>query len=193
MESVSQDLKALQKEMQDLHSREFFSQEEAFEGFPLVASRNFLFEVTADQARVHEGADSQTPVFTTLPKGTSLQILDRVDDWYAVTLSDSLTGRRSGWVSAISGTIVPQAYTGYVTSRQQEFSGNQSAGADFDSWLIRKVIQKIRAMRKKYENNPFVIVSGFGVEASIPPIPPSVNVSFSFRQDQKRQEKASIE
>jgi hypothetical protein len=112
-------------------------------------------------ATTRMGADKNASVSFKIPAGTTLPVLDKTQDWYAVQNKS----KQVGWVSASDVTPVPSAH---------QTPPNQGG----DEGLFRTLTEKASQMRDKYKNNPYVFVKGFTVNLSLVP---SVSVDFEFK------------
>src|SRR5712691_1090355 len=61
--------------------------------------------VTASQARVYAHPDAKSRVLTTLPRGTTVSLIEQRAGWYQITLTDGKTG----WVAEALVARVPVA------------------------------------------------------------------------------------
>jgi hypothetical protein len=108
-------------------------------------------------ADVRTGADKNADVSFKVSPGTTLPVVDKVNDWYAVKDKSN----KVGWVNASDVTPVT---TPPPLSADEKF--------------FRNLTEKISKMRDKYKDNPYVLVKGFSVTLSIPP---SVTLDLEFK------------
>jgi hypothetical protein len=117
--------------------------------------------ITRPNAPLYKGADSKSQVVTKLPEGTSAAIVDRVGPWYAIKLNDQY--QQTGWVEA--GTVVPEPAA---------FGPYPVTGDD----LYERAMEQVKILKKKYEENPYIRITGFSLEVSVPP---AISVDFEFK------------
>jgi uncharacterized protein YgiM (DUF1202 family) len=103
---------------------------------------------------VKAGAAESTQNLFTLTQGQEYPVFDKVGNWYAIEAA----GGRLGWVNAANVVPKPTAAAG------------SSGGVD---WLVSKA----QELRTKYQNNPYLSVTGFGVTL----LPPSLTINFDFK------------
>lgn len=154
MQSLASDLASLQREI-NANS----NQGMAYEGVTSV-------QVKKSGARVYAAADKSSGEIKEFKAGVTLPVVKKVDDWYVVNLLGE-GGQKFGWVQA--DWVAPKDY-------------NLKANASSEEDIYQKVIGKIQDLKKKYDNNDYVRVSGFSVDVGIPP---SVNISFEFKDSPK--------
>lgn len=104
------------------------------------------------------GADRNTTVIFKVREGTTLPVLDKANDWYAVKDPSN----KVGWVHASAATPV---------GAPEPPEGTQQK-------VFRSLVEGAAKMREQYKNNPYVIVKGFSVNISIAP---SVELQFEFK------------
>lgn len=86
-------------------------------------------KVTADQAAVRSGCESSNPVIQTVAKGSKLDVLSKVADWYAVKLPNNKIGfiPQKQSTPVIPDTVKPGAGGGNATAPGT--SGNDTTAA----------------------------------------------------------------
>jgi uncharacterized protein YgiM (DUF1202 family) len=99
-------------------------------------------------------ADSSQRLFT-ITQGQEYPILDKVGSWYAIEAD----GGRQGWVNAAN--VVPKAAP----------ASPMTGPVD---WAVSKAVE----LRTRYQNNPYVSVTGFGVTLGLPP---SLTINCDFK------------
>jgi len=122
--------------------------------------------VTSQNAVIHKGAGGQTAELTAVEEGASLKVIDKVGEWYAVSLDKPVEGLNTGWIN--SQEIVPAVTVSPITE------------ASFSSFMDRKfndILAMVSKMKEKYKNNPYVRVAGFRIG-----LPPSVQVEIEFKE-----------
>lgn len=123
-------------------------------------------QVKKNGARAYAAADKSSGEIKEFKAGATLPVVKKVDDWYVVNLSGE-GDHQFGWVQA-----------DWVAPKDYNFKTKASSEED----IYQKVISKIQDLKQKYDNNDYVRVSGFSVDVGIPP---SVNISFEFKDPPK--------
>lgn len=154
MGDIARDLAALQKDV-DLVSKKPA-------GYDFATLKNV--KLTGKSVSIYKGAADFSGVVTKLPEGKVLPVVDKAGEWYAVGLDQPSVGYKSGWVHASS--VVPETYTLQVPVKSTTES------------IYQQIMDKVKGFKEKYENNPYVRVTGFSVDISIPP---AVSISFEFK------------
>ena len=118
--------------------------------------------ITTESASIRAGASHEAAVVTTASSGQVFQVIDKVDNWYAVQ-----RGKESlGWVEA--RWAKPLA----------EVQGRPALRVEANEGVFRALTRSAAKMHDKYKNNPYLTVKGFSVSLGLPT---SVNVSFEFK------------
>jgi uncharacterized protein YgiM (DUF1202 family) len=118
--------------------------------------------ITQSSAAVYKGADFKSGVVTKLPEGSSAPIIDKAGEWYAITVKDG-KNPMTGWVPAGSAAPEPAAFGPFPVN-----------GAD----VYDAAMDQIKALKEKYEKNPYIKITGFSVDVKVPP---GVSVEFEFK------------
>ena len=123
-------------------------------------------QVKKNGARVYTAADKSSSEIKEFKAGATLPVVNKVDDWYVVNLIGE-DDHKFGWVQ--SDWVAPKDYKFTATGSNEED-------------IYQKVIGRIQEFKRKYDDNDYVRVSGFSVDVGIPP---SVNISFEFKDSPK--------
>jgi|JI8StandDraft_1071087.scaffolds.fasta_scaffold20422_3 hypothetical protein len=161
----------LNKNLEELHeiARQVYS---AYESEKPSASKKTLagdlsaLEVTS-QASLKDGASLSSKTLGIAEPGTKLSVIGQAGEWFAVDLSQKnplvkSSEKKAAWISAKN--VTPQIV-----------SKTQSVG--FIEDLHKKLLDKVFEIRKEFQNNPYVRVSGFSVSTT----PPSLTMNFEFK------------
>lgn len=154
MSDLANDLADLQKDV------ELVSQKSAADSFATLRR----VKITGKSVPVYKGAADFSGILTKLPEGKVLPVVDKAGEWYAVDLEKTNTGYASGWVNASS--VVPETYS------------VQTKTTSLTDIAYQKVMDKVKELKEKYQNNPYVRVTGFSVDVASPP---AVSISFEFK------------
>jgi len=120
--------------------------------------------VTAPEAGVYSGAASNAKLIKKLSAGVNLPVLDKAAEWYAVDFGEKEAGVQGGWMKAAD--VVPAME--FITYQSQT-----PAERAYD-----QVLEKVRKLKEKYDDNPYVRVTGFNIDISIPP---ALSIGFEFK------------
>ncbi len=167
LREISKDLAGLHQEVKDAYR----TQTTQSYALPSTAL-GYRIRITRDQSAIRAGADDSAGVLTKASRGTSFNVIDKVGDWYAVSLlKPTKEGLVSGWVKASMATpeVKTLTYMDEATSLSEQNSSIR---------IYEQITKSVTAIRKKYENNPYVKITGFTVNVAIIP---SVTVSFEFK------------
>ncbi|MBM4334202.1 MAG: hypothetical protein FJ117_23830 [Deltaproteobacteria bacterium] len=123
-------------------------------------------KVTADKGTIYSGADAKTRPVEIVMKGEKFKVIDKIENWYAVSLSKPVKGMESGWLKATQ--VVPEISPISTTPPEKSIS----------ELMYEKIVASVKALKDGYANNPYVTVKGFNVNISVPP---SVSISFEFK------------
>jgi hypothetical protein len=154
MQSLASDLASLQREIH------------ADRNLGIAGEGVASVQVKKNGARVYTAADKSSGEIKEFKAGATLPVVNKVDDWYVVNLLGE-GDHKVGWVQA--DWVAPKDY-------------NFTAKATSEEDIYQKVIGKIQDLKRKYDDNDYVRVSGFSVDVGIPP---SVNISFEFKDSPK--------
>jgi len=155
MSDIASDLATLQKDV------ELVSPKHAAYALPSLKR----IKLTGKNVPIYKGADKSTGVVINLSEGKVLPIVDKVGEWYAVGLDQPNTEFKAGWVHA--SAVVPETYS-FQTQQVQSASDT----------MYQRIMDKVKRLREKYQNNPYVRVTGFSVDISVLP---AVSISFEFK------------
>jgi hypothetical protein len=122
-------------------------------------------KLTGKNVPIYKGADQTSGVLMKLSEGKVLPVLDKAGEWYAVGLDQTNTEFKSGWVHA--SAVVPESYT----FQAQQVQSTSDA-------MYQRVMDRVRGLKEKYQNNPYVRVTGFSVDITVPP---AVSIAFEFK------------
>lgn len=132
----------------------------------VAAESGFAIAATEDSVPVYSGADVATDKIYEAMEGMNFRVINQANDWYAVQLPQAgSNGMTTGWMNAASG--VPNIIT------------PETPDPSLRDRLLQNMMERVQAMREKYENNPHIQVSGFNVEIGISP---SLSIGFSFKE-----------
>lgn len=123
--------------------------------------------VTNSSTMIRAGADDAAPLIESPAVGVTYRVLDKVRDWYAVQLPASIKGYEAGWVKA--SDVVPFGF------RKVSFA---KAGGSVMDAVFEGLVEHARKVKKKWQSNPYVSVSGF----SLGLVPPNLSVNFEFKK-----------
>lgn len=167
LREVSKDLASLHQEVQDAYR----AQTDPSLRFPFAAL-DYRILITSNDSAIRAGADDRTFVLNKPSRGTSFKVVDKVGDWYAVTLDRPTKGQTTGWVKAamVAPEVIKLAPTGMAVD-----PGKQETVSDR---IYEQITKSVTAIREKYKNNSYLRVTGFTVNVALPP---SVTVSFEFK------------
>ena len=154
MGDIAADLATLQRDV------ELVSQKNAAYALPSL----IRVKLTGKSVPIYKGADKSSGVVTKLSEGKVLPVVDKAGEWYAVGIDQPNTEFKSGWVHASS--VVPETYT---------FQAQVKSTTDA---MYQQIMDKVRGLKEKYQNNTYVRVTGFSVDVTIPP---AVSISFEFK------------
>lgn len=155
MSGLASDLAGLQA---DIEATSYDHQASAYSGGGITRVR-----LTQAQAAIYKGADKASGVLTKLPEGKTLPVVDKVGEWYAVQLDNGPGEFKSGWIQ--SGAVVPETFS---------LAAQQTLAAD----AYQKIMDKIQRLKEKYSSNPYVRITGFSVDITLPP---AVSIAFEFK------------
>jgi hypothetical protein len=118
--------------------------------------------VTETKAVARQGASIKSEVAWTSTKGETLRVVDRVQEFYAVTRPATSKGNvkavETGWM--LAADVVPLL----------------SPTTAADSYAA--IIAFVTKMRDKYKNNRYISIEGFSPTVGVPP---SVTINFIFK------------
>ncbi len=154
MGDIAKDLATLQKDV------DLVSQKPTAYGFATLKG----VKLTGKSVPIYKGAADFSGLVMKLPEGKVLPVVDKAGEWYAVGLDQPNIGYKSGWVHASS--VVPETYTLQTQTKPTTDS------------MYQQIMDKVKGFKEKYENNPYVRVTGFSVDIAIPP---AVSISFEFK------------
>ena len=177
LQELSKDLASLHAEVQEATKQQTFAAAAA-EVWNAKAATDVT--VSKHETKIFTGANSNAAVLTKATQGESFPVVDKVGDWYAVALPNPeliadmkknpalIADLKGGWISA--SDVVPE---------RKPVSASTAPSTSSGAEIYNKILEKIKAIRDTYENNPYVSVSGFSINLGIPP---SVDISFEFRK-----------
>ena len=96
--------------------------------------------------------------------GDTFPIVERAGDGYAVKLDKPINGLNAAWLQTAAAVITAQQASTQSTS--------------FVDQIFSELTEKAARFRQSYQNNPYVIVTGFTVNV----VPPSVSINFEFKK-----------
>lgn len=155
MSGLANDLAALQG---DIEAASHDQQSWAYSGSGITRVR-----LTQTQAAIYKGADKASGVLTKLPEGKTLPVIDKAGEWYAVRLDNGPGEFKAGWIQ--SGAVVPETFS---------LASQQTLAAD----AYQKIMDKVQGLKEKYSSNPYVRITGFSVDITVPP---AVSIAFEFK------------
>lgn len=120
--------------------------------------------VTAPEAGVYAGAAATADLIRKLPAGENLRVVDKAGDWYAVEMSKQVGEMKGGWVNAAD--VVP-----FGTAMTEPSATPAEKAYDL-------VLEKVRRLKVKYDDNPYVRITGFNIDISLPP---ALSIGFEFK------------
>ncbi|MCC5812008.1 MAG: SH3 domain-containing protein [Ectothiorhodospiraceae bacterium] len=120
--------------------------------------------VTAERAPVRAGASDEADEIALLTQGEQLRVIDKVGEWYAVEYAPM----QSGWLSA----------EGVVPIGMLPLVGPMEGIAAAQRRIFRNLVERAASLRDSYSNNPYLSVSGFSIDLSVPP---ALTISFEFK------------
>ena len=178
MQDVAEDLSALHWKLQSIYeselpSRRHFSALAAAEWLAGIKEAGSL-TITADSAGIYKGAAIAAGILDSVSAGRQYPVLDKVGDWYAIALDEPLKGYSSGWVQAAKA--VP--YWNIRVAEAPGMAADVTMSPSVTERLYSQIVASVNAVRLKYEANPYVGISGFSVDMSLPP---GVSVLFHFK------------
>lgn len=177
-------------------------------------SRHTYFETSANAQIMSEPSkDSKVLLNTTRPE--KYRIISHIDGWYEVLFfkadeipvdsmmeNDFMERLNFGWIESSNGhELEKQEIQQSLPNYRAAGEGNQENVLFVDKWIDKNIeviikklkekifeplINKANEIKKKYENNSFIYVSGFTIDFGIPP---SISISFSFKEKNLKQEK----
>lgn len=125
--------------------------------------------VTSAYAKVRAGAADGAPPLAQIAAGKKFRVVDKMDNWYAVSLDKPIKGLQTGWVSAADA--VPMLAGGdVIPSLVQQQTASEA--------VFRSLTEHAARLRQAYKDNPYVSVSGFQVNVGAPL---SVSINFEFK------------
>ena len=167
MSEVAKDLASLHNEIQAIYLAGTGGSE--FENMNLCP---VSVTITGKDPKIFKGADTNADIITIASMGQKFKVVDKVNDWYAVSLSHPTQGFDSGWVKASQVVAEPISW---------QFAQTVNKKIEKESLIDRmykKIMDSVITFREKYEKNPYIKVSGFSVDISFPP---SVSIAFEFK------------
>jgi len=162
LKGIASDLAQLQKEIENAYIQQagIYPYTHHLAPFP-----NYV-KITNEKGKLRTGADYSAPILMNASKGALYKVIDKVGNWYAVALPKPKEGIESAWVSTTDVTpLISPVQTGYAKQSIIEK-------------MYEKIMESVKKIRDKYQNNPYVSVSGFSIDIGMPP---SVSVSFKFK------------
>jgi hypothetical protein len=132
-----------------------------------VTPGNLAVTVTSEKGSIHTGASKETAVLTKVEEGKSFPVIDKVGDWYAVSLDDPVRGMETGWISSEESvpSVIP---AGVIDDAINKVFIEQ----------YQNVLNVIYWLQKKNSNNPFITISGFSIGVK----PLSATIHLDFKQ-----------
>lgn len=100
--------------------------------------------------------------------GQTYKMIDKTNDWYAVQIEKPTKGVEAAWVNASD-----------VAPKIQQLASTLSENKNAADRIYEQIMDSVKKVKDKYDQNPYVSVSGFSVDIGIPP---SVSVSFEFKK-----------
>ena len=178
MQDVASDLSSLHWKLQSIYESELPPPRD----FSSLAAAKWLaglkehgsVTITADSAGIYKGAAITAGVLDSASAGTKYPVLDKVGDWYAIALDEPLKGYSSGWVQAAKA--VP--YWRIAAAEEPGLVADVAMSPSVTERLYSQIAASVNAVRQKYETNPYVGISGFSVDMTLPP---GVSVLFHFK------------
>lgn len=162
MQDVASDLTKLQAEIQSAYQKREAMIRLLRELEALNILRSKSVKVTADIGQIYLGADQKSKLIETVQNGKNLEVVDKAGTWYAVELEPPYQDIKTGWVNAAQ--VVPE-----ISAPTKK--------PPLDLTLYESLMAKMKALRDKYETNPYVTVKGFSVDLGFSP---SLSISFEF-------------
>lgn len=167
MQEISKDLAALHREVEDTYKAQvgYFKQD------------YYMVHITSKQAPIRAGADGKAQILSNASLGNTFNVIDKAGEWYAVSFKNPINDLTSGWVK--SSDVVPVQIKRATLFAEREVADVKPTGEKSVSDRIYEQLTKyVMSIRDKYQNNPYVRVTGFTVNVTVPP---SVSVSFEFK------------
>ena len=178
MQDVAEDLSALHWKLQAIYESQIPS------GYPSssVAAAHLLdafkkagiVVITADSAEIYKGAALNAGIVESVPAGKQFPVLDKVADWYAVALDEPVKGFSTGWVQAAKAVPYWDISMAQAATSRTEVGVSRS----MTERLYSQIAASVNDVRLKYDTNPYVGISGFSVDMSLPP---GVSILFQFK------------
>lgn len=162
MEDVATDLANLHQEIQAAYQ----TKED------ILSLIDRIITISAENAKVYSGTDVKSAILKTVSKGQEFKVIDKINDWYAVAFEQPEQGMYAGWVNAAEAVPKP-SFTEWIEAKES-LEEPKSA----KDQIYEKIMTSVKGFRDKYENNPYVTITGFSVNIGVPP---SVSVSFEFK------------
>lgn len=167
LENVATDLSDLHDEIQTI----YLASSDITENENII-SCPVSVEITGSDAKIFKGADLSADIVFTAQKGQDFKVVDKINDWYAISLGKPVSGINAGWVNASQVVPVP---TSSFYSLINKYTNKQSSVTDR---MYREIMNSVIGFRDKYKNNPYIKVNGFSIDIGIPP---SLSLDFEFK------------
>ena len=175
MQAIAKDLSALHWKLQEVYERELAVRADlsSYAAAVDLLNKAGVVTITADSADIFKGAALNAGVVESVSAGKKFPVLDKVGDWYAIALDKPVEGFSTGWVQAAKA--VP--YWDITAGAGVLSVADRAASQSLTDSLYSAATSLVTEIRRKYEADPLVRVSGFTVDVSIPP---GVSVLFEF-------------
>jgi len=125
--------------------------------------------VTTPSTPIRAGASDAARTLATAKPGTKYQVIDKSDQWYAVTFDRPIEGLTAGWVKASNAVPAAGPYAMHMPTPQDR--------AVAEAWYLQLVDQASK-LKKAWQDNPYIAVQGFDINVGVPP---SLSISFQFK------------
>lgn len=170
MEDLASDLSQIQQTLQEAQEKQEMYQAYYKPGMFWLASDfgkiGKQVKVTANDAPIRAGASQKARTVANTSVGKMYNVLDKTGDWYAVRLDKPVGGFDAGWIKA--SDTVP------VVPHMEPPSSSTQPRDIYDA-----VLDKVNKLKQKYNENPYLTVTGFTVNVGSPP---SIGVNFEFKK-----------
>ena len=170
MQSVKKDLIELQS-MLEAWPKTLAKRAQSKYGFDFAYKGSFKkyggAKALDKDAPLYAGASKDRSVIALMNKGIEYEVLDKQGAWYGVS-----RGKDAGWVQASDVVLVGQSQT--------EVSGITDWLREKAEEFVEAALDRLSALRQKYENNPFVRIKGFKVSLTAGVLP-TLELEFEFK------------
>jgi hypothetical protein len=118
--------------------------------------------IAKDQAPVYLQPNSSRRI-ATLSEGNKYPLIGVYDNFIGIKHDDN-----PRWIERTHGEVMPAALTGDFTIKSSGWWNS----------LREDLIERAVKLREKYQNNPYISITGFSIEIGVPP---SLTIDFEFK------------